>query len=302
MQRDELLSPIIRPNAFGDAEAIGKSASRVFERAEVLDGLRELTEDVLATLAPREKEIVKMRFGLDQSGIERTASEVGAHFRVTAGRVRQIEGKVLARLRHPSNSRRLRAFLDGTAEPVEDLPALDFAGLPGLLTQAVINCGDKVPDGQLVLVVAPAWFEIVRWLEKDPNAMFSISPRKWEEIIAGAYERTGFFDRVTLTKRSGDYGRDVIAEKSGWGSVRFIDQVKAYKVGHLVTAKEVRELGFVLLSDQGANKGIVTTTSDFAPRIADDPLIKPHMPNRIELVNGKQLIERLKDLAKKGSV
>lgn len=60
-------------------------------------------------------------------------------------------------------------------------------------------------------------------------------------------------------------------------------------------------MGFVLLSDQGANKGIVTTTSDFAPRIGEDPYIKPHMPNRIELVNGKQLIERLKELAKKST-
>jgi restriction system protein len=169
---------------------------------------------------------------------------------------------------------------------------------PSVLLQAVIIPGAKTHEGQLIEAVAPAWFEIIRLMKADPDEMFRIPSRKWEEIIAGAYERSGF-DRVTLTPRSGDFGRDVIAERSGWGCVRFIDQVKAYKPGHLVTAEEVRALGFVLLSDQSANKGVVTTTSDFAPRIRDDPYIKPHMPNRIELVNGKELVERLSQLADK---
>jgi RNA polymerase primary sigma factor len=81
----------------------------------ITNNLRELTEDVLSTLTPREKEIIKMRFGLDQSGEERTLEEVGKHFNVTRERIRQIEAKALAKLRHPMRSRRLRAFLDGTA-------------------------------------------------------------------------------------------------------------------------------------------------------------------------------------------
>ncbi len=81
--------------------------------AAITNNLRELTEDVLSTLTPREKEIIKMRFGLDQSGEERTLEEVGKHFNVTRERIRQIEAKALAKLRHPSRSRRLRAFLDG---------------------------------------------------------------------------------------------------------------------------------------------------------------------------------------------
>lgn len=234
MQLDELLNSIVPPDSPGDETVSWNSDAGGFGIPENPNALREFTEEFLSTLPPREKEIVKMRFGLDRSGQEHTAKEVGAHFNLTDRRIRQIEANVLAKLRHPRHSRRLRAFLDGTAVLAEELPALDFERLPGLLTQkAVINCGEKVPEGQLILTVAPAWFEIVRWLERDPNAMFSISPRKWEEIIAGAYERTGFFDRVTLTPRSGDHGRDVIAEKSGWGSVRFIDSVKAYKLGLL---------------------------------------------------------------------
>jgi restriction system protein len=53
----------------------------------------------------------------------------------------------------------------------------------------------------------------------------------------------------------------------------------------------------VLSSDHNATKGIVTTTSDFAPRISEVPFIKPHMPFRLELVNGIALMDRLKTLA-----
>jgi RNA polymerase primary sigma factor len=85
--------------------------------AAITNNLRELTEEVLSTLTPREKEIIKMRFGLDQSGEERTLEEVGRHFNVTRERIRQIEAKALAKLRHPTRSRRLRAFLEGSTSP-----------------------------------------------------------------------------------------------------------------------------------------------------------------------------------------
>ncbi len=75
--------------------------------------LREQTAEVLKTLSPREEKIVKMRFGL-QDGSEHTLEEVGQHFAVTRERIRQIEAKALRKLRHPSRSHRLRAFLDTT--------------------------------------------------------------------------------------------------------------------------------------------------------------------------------------------
>jgi restriction system protein len=65
-----------------------------------------------------------------------------------------------------------------------------------------------------------------------------------------------------------------------------------------VTANDVRALMGVLHLD-GASKGFITTTSDFAPRIITDPLIAPLMPSRLELVNGKALIARLEELARK---
>ncbi|MBI3209486.1 MAG: RNA polymerase sigma factor RpoD [Candidatus Solibacter usitatus] len=77
--------------------------------------LREQTAEVLKTLSPREEKIVKMRFGL-QDGSEHTLEEVGQHFAVTRERIRQIEAKALRKLRHPSRSHRLRAFLEANGQ------------------------------------------------------------------------------------------------------------------------------------------------------------------------------------------
>jgi len=73
--------------------------------------LKEQTAHVLRTLTPREEKVIKMRFGLED-GSEHTLEEVGQSFAVTRERIRQIEAKALRKLRHPSRSRKLRAFMD----------------------------------------------------------------------------------------------------------------------------------------------------------------------------------------------
>ncbi len=73
--------------------------------------LTEAVEDVLGELSEREQEIVRMRFGLD-GGQAKTLEEVGKQFGVTRERIRQIEAKTLAKLRHPQRSHRLREFLE----------------------------------------------------------------------------------------------------------------------------------------------------------------------------------------------
>jgi len=75
--------------------------------------LKEQTENVLRSLSPREEKVIKMRFGVGD-GSEHTLEEVGQNFAVTRERIRQIEVKALRKLRHPSRSRRLKAFFDGT--------------------------------------------------------------------------------------------------------------------------------------------------------------------------------------------
>src|SRR5438874_137633 len=81
--------------------------------AVINTNLREITEEVLKTLTPREEKVIKMRFGLGPNGSEHTLEEVGQHFAVTRERIRQIEAKALRKLRHPSRSRKLKAFLEG---------------------------------------------------------------------------------------------------------------------------------------------------------------------------------------------
>ena len=73
--------------------------------------LREDLAEVLCTLSPRERDVLRLRFGMDD-GRARTLEEVGKEFDVTRERIRQIEAKALRKLRHPSRSRKLRDYLD----------------------------------------------------------------------------------------------------------------------------------------------------------------------------------------------
>ncbi|MDF3016182.1 MAG: polymerase, sigma 70 subunit, RpoD subfamily, partial [Thermomicrobiales bacterium] len=73
--------------------------------------LKEQMDDVLGTLSDRERQVLAMRFGLDD-GRTRTLEEVGKAFGVTRERIRQIEAKALRKLRHPSRSKKLKDYLD----------------------------------------------------------------------------------------------------------------------------------------------------------------------------------------------
>ena len=178
---------------------------------------------------------------------------------------------------------------DGTVTP---FVGLKFPDPIPIVIQAIVESVGTTDEGSLIATLDPAWREINRLLAADPAALFLLSPRQLEELVAASYEKAGY-DEVVLTPRSGDFGRDVIAVKRGWGSIRIIDQVKAYRSGHSVTANDVRALLGVLAGDPRASKGIVTTTSTFAPRLQSDPFVSPFMPYRLELVDGESLRQRL---------
>ena len=76
-----------------------------------MEGLREATQNMLASLTSREAKVLRMRFGIDMN-TDHTLEEVGKQFDVTRERIRQIEAKALRKLRHPTRSEKLRSFLD----------------------------------------------------------------------------------------------------------------------------------------------------------------------------------------------
>jgi restriction system protein len=172
--------------------------------------------------------------------------------------------------------------------------------LPVLKIEGILIPGEKTPDGILVKSTSLVWNEIVDRLGNDWTEAYRLDPRNLEEIIAGAFEKAGF-DEVTLTPPSGDHGRDVIAVKRGFCSFKVLVSAKRYKPGHVVTAEEVYALLGRLTVEGNASKGIVTTTSDFAPRIRDDADLVRAMPTRLELINGPQLQTLLADLRRRGS-
>lgn len=168
-----------------------------------------------------------------------------------------------------------------------------------MFDKAVVEKGDRTHEGEIIIAVTSVWYEIVKLLEKDPSLAYSIDPRKWEEIIAGLHERTGQFDKVILTPRSGDHGSDVIAERYGSYAFRIRDQVKRYNPNYPVTAEQVNSMLGTLHGDINTSKVIVTTTGVFAPRIMENQAIKALYPFRLELVDGVELRQRLIEYSKK---
>jgi restriction system protein len=194
----------------------------------------------------------------------------------------------------------LLADIDVLVADIDDsVPYPTIALTPTIVLKAILEFGGRVDDGRLIESVALPWFDIMKMIKVDPDAIYSIDPYIWEEIIAGAYTRAGF-DEVVLTPRSGDKGRDVVATKHGIGSIRIFDQVKAYKPGHLVTAEEVRAMVGVITAAGNVSKGVVTTTSNFAPRILQVDYVRALVPYRLELKGRDELLSWL-DQPSRGS-
>lgn len=155
-----------------------------------------------------------------------------------------------------------------------------------IIPETAIARREKIASGFLVTAHATAWGTIVDLITKDESLIYNIPSHVWEEIIAGAFSKEGF-DSVVLTPRSKDHGRDVIATRTGFGSIKVIGSVKAYKKGRTVTYDDVRALMGVLASERDASKGVITTTSGFPPKIKEDPLIAPLLPTRLDLLDGE---------------
>ncbi len=178
----------------------------------------------------------------------------------------------------------------------DDEDLVIYRGPEVLLQTTILRYGERTDEGLLVTAAAIPWFEIFKQLAREPSFMFEFAEnsRKFEEFIAGAYREAGF--DVTLTPPSGDRGRDVIATKSGVCSVRVLDQTKAYSPHHLVTHNDVRAMLGVLCTDENTSTGVITTTSDFEPRIWSGGDFDKFMPYRLELKNGTKLLKWLHEI------
>jgi restriction system protein len=178
---------------------------------------------------------------------------------------------------------------------VRPVPLPRSKSAPTLLLQsALLDLGPRTSQGQIVQAVTPPWLQLCREIEQNPDILFEFvkNPRKFEEFIAGVYERDGW--EVELTPLSGDLGRDVVATKPGVMAIRVLDQCKAFSPGHVVTANDVRAMAGVLLRDQNVSKGIVTTTSTFAVGITKE--FVDLIPYRLDLRDGQALEKWLRDL------
>jgi restriction system protein len=153
----------------------------------------------------------------------------------------------------------------------------------------------QTSEGLLIKSYAGVWVEIAQRLGEDWNLAFQLNDRQWEEMLAGAMSADGY--EVTLTPRSGDHGRDVIAVKHGVGCIRILGSMKAYAPNRLVDRAHVHEMLGVLATEANVSKGIIATTSDFAPRIEEAPGMKNVLPSRLELINGTHLQRWLADLS-----
>jgi restriction system protein len=168
-------------------------------------------------------------------------------------------------------------------EEVKTPPTLS-GELPELVISAIVEKGGRTDDGDVIIGVYPVFHRLLRDIIRDLAAAYQMTPRQFEEFVAAAYEKEGW-DVVILTPASGDKGRDIIATRKDFGTIRIIDQVKLYAPGRPVDADAVSALYGVLMADVGATKGVVTTTSYFAPGVYD--LYKAQIPTRLTLKDGE---------------
>jgi RNA polymerase primary sigma factor len=107
----EIDAPLTADSAVSIKDSLPDMREATPEERSMQTALRNVLETMLADLRPRERDIVMRRFGLE-TGVPRTLEDIGQEYGVTRERIRQIEAKALAKLRHPSRARALRTFIE----------------------------------------------------------------------------------------------------------------------------------------------------------------------------------------------
>jgi hypothetical protein len=208
-------------------------------KRSLADGDRLKFEDrieaLLKTLTYREREIVKLRYGLGD-GYVYTRAEVGKIFKATESGVRAWEAKALRKLLHPLRFKKLAQFLD----------IFQLAGADESIVAAVRICES----------------ELMAYVSKHPGRLSDVSSDAFERIIAEIMSSMGF--EVHLTSKTRDGGRDIVAFSSDRLGVtsKYIVECKRYAVRRPVRVELVRSL-YGVKQQQRADHAVLATTSYF---------------------------------------
>jgi restriction system protein len=170
-----------------------------------------------------------------------------------------------------------------------------FAGPDELLRQQLFVPGAKSENGTIVAASLVPYRALLRAIQEDPEFLLHFNWRRFEELTAAMLKDEGFEETI-LTPASGDLGRDIIGFR-GDLRIKVFGQAKLYKPRNIVTAEEVRAFCHVIDDDRSVSKGIITTTSSFAPGSARE--FASRIPTRLELQDGKDLLERIRKLAER---
>ncbi len=226
----------------------------------------------------------------------------GAVLLITAAGVGSQERETLGLLEHGRTQRfteRSHSFYSFAQEHLDAERINDASGVIEEFSDIVITLQAQILTQRTPpqLLLRTPWEAIFQEIMQDPSKLFRFTkdPRSFEEFIADTYRLDGY--DVELTPRSNDGGVDVIATKSGFGAIKIFDQAKAYSEERTVSANDVRAAYGVLSMARDTSKVVITTTSDFAPRVYKE--FSPFMPTRLELRHGQNLIDWLKEVGQK---
>jgi hypothetical protein len=161
-----------------------------------------------------------------------------------------------------------------------------------LLQTRIVNLGQRIDRGQIVVATTPSWVALRKEVLENPSLMeyFPDCHRKFEEFVAGGYFASHWTE-VVLSPHSHDGGFDIAARKRGR---QILDEAKAYKPSLLVSHQIVRATLGLLIEQENIDQVRVTTTSWFAPMV---PLDFAHlMPDKLMLRGRPQLLRWLRSI------
>src|SRR5215212_11454036 len=167
-----------------------------------------------------------------------------------------------------------------------------------MIMQGLLTPASPAVRAIAIQAISVPWLEIVEIIHQDPRSVYMASPEKWEDIIAAAFTKAGF-EQVRLALRPNSRDKDVIASKKSLGTIRIVESMKAYRPGRLVRAADLRTMWGIMQVDR-TSIGIITTNSDFVPRMRYEPFILEYLPSRLELINGEHLLTILEDYRRGG--